>query len=513
MLNALKTVLNDALGHVESAYVLGFDEAFVRELFEHMGGGDALTHVQDVSQLAGGARQAVIAGPGWEGAFASHSEMPSATERFTILNDALTPGGVLAVYAASPHSLAALVDVSQAFEPLSGETDTDVATASPQALIDALTNLGHSAVNVHSFFGNDTQWCALSHTSTQDARPGDLAAHAVARVLDAVVADNAALMPASDIVDRLASAGLLSAAARGFLALTGARGRSLYATTVDGRVQWLDRSRHDTKWGVGIDPKTYDGQLMLPVAPSAATLLLAAIAQEDTAAFRALATRLGQWTSQSSEAEGLTDVDWRDVLVTNDALALAIDLAGERTRTSDETVRDEVLARGWRQFVRLARHTQPVMPWPATWGDDELMRLWLSMSGVGENRIEELLEAVPAVQPERVSTREALAIAQEQRVRADALEDEISALQETLRQRDEELAIRGRTVRSLRQQAVNASRNRELMEKANADIKNSATFRLANQFRRVGMLTRPKTLVKKVGKAAEKRVRAIRRVS
>ena len=512
MLDALNTVLADAVGPTDSAYVLGFADEVAQQLVNRLGSSEHITRVRSAQQLTAGPRSVVIAGPEWETVFAGEASMTYA-DHLAALNEALAPGGTLAVYTANSHSLAPLLDVqasrvASAAVPADGTTPT-----TPGALIAQLTSLGHSTVNVHSFFGGASGWCAVSQAAADRARPGDIVSHAIARALDAQVSSQQQVMPASDLVDRLASTQLLPAAAFGFLALVGGRGRSLYSTTSDGEVQWLDRSAHDTKWGVGADPNRYDGQLMLPVAPSAATLLLEAIETEDTAAFRAVAARLGKWTAQSSDVEGLTHVDWRDVLATEDDLTLALDFSGERTRDADaDFSRDLLLASAWREFTRLARRTQPVMPWPQTWGDDELMRLWLSMTGVAEPRIEELLELVPADEPAHLSLREAIASSELYSQRATALQDEVHALQVTLHQQEEELAVRGRAIRSLRQQALNASRNREMMEKANQDIKNSMTFRLASQFRKVGLITRPKTLVKAVGKKAEKGVRSIRRL-
>lgn len=510
MSDALSTVLADALPRSERAYALGFTDAERENLTGVLDGTDVT--FLDEAELLGEPVDVVVAGPAWEATFTG-SDATSFADRLARLDRALRPGGTLVVTVPNVHSSSDLLTPApvarQAFD-VDGAAYDATRPASAGALRTGIEALGHASVNVHEVYGGAARWCVLGSEAAAMTREVDLFRRFVSRALEANLAAEPSV-PAEHFVDRLAAADVLSTAASAFVAVCGGRGRSVYVQADSGDVQWLDGSVHDSSWAVGGQSDDAERPFNVPVARSAESQLLRDLAAADTADFRATAQRLGHWVMTSSALDGRTDLDWRDVAWDGDQVRL-LALPDAPERTADDVERDVLLARGWRRFAARVRLLEPSMPWPSTLSDDELLRLWLSMSGVADERAPELvvmtsghaLGAPADAWSERYTRKEAAS-------RIVSLEHEVAALHETLRRRDGELAVRAKAIRSLRGQVLSASKNRDLMVKANADIKNSAAFKLASQFRKAALITRPKTLVREVGKAADKRVRSLRR--
>lgn len=514
MSDALSAVLSDVLPRNATAYAIGFDAA-ERENLMRLAGAAHLTFLDDAEAL-GDALDVVLAGPAWEAAFTGF-DSTTFTDRLARLDVALRPGGTLVVSVANVHSSAELLTPAPAgrgvFDADGVSYDTS-RPASASALRVALEQLGHAVVNVHEIYGGEERWCVLGPEAATMTREIDVLRRFVSRAIEADLRLEP-VVPVEQFVERLAAADALSTAATSFVAVCGGRGRALYAEDGAGHVQWLDGSIHDASWAVGGGSDAIDARerpFNVPVARSLEAQLLRDIAAADTADFRLTAQRIGTWVMESSSLNGRRDIDWRDIAWDGERVA-ALWTTGIDESGQEGIERDVLLARGWRRFAARVRVLEPTMPWPATLSDDELLRLWLSMSGVPDERAPELIELTsedsPAPATDAWTQRYALEEASDRIV---ALEHEVAALHETLRRRDGELAVRAKAIRSLRGQVLSASRNRDLMVKANADIKSSASFKLAAQFRKAALVTRPKTLVREVGKAADKRVRSLRRL-
>lgn len=520
MSEALVTLLADALPRSAPAYAVGFT-AEERADIERVVGSD-VTFVDGPDDVDG-ARDVVVAGHAWESVFADRAA--TFEERLALLDACLQPGGSLAIAMPNAHSTADLL----APAPRSvGTADAhalaydETRPTGPRGLRAALGRHGHPAVNVHEIYGGAKGWCIVGDDAADLAQRADFVLGAVSRALEAAAGDDTLLAP-EVLVRRLAAAGALATAATSYVALVGGRGRALYVET-HGAVEWFDGSAQDARWAAGGTHADAERPVDIPVARNVETQLLASVAANDAATFRKLAEQIGSWVATSPQLDGRHDLDLRSVLLGGGEPLLVPSMA---RATAHDVVTDPadvdrplVLTRAWRRFVARARLLEPDMPWPRTLSDDELLGIWLSMSGIAEDEIPGLLAATAADETRSRDSRSANAVSDplsrqweraEASERITALEDEIAALHATLRARDEELAIRARVIRSLRMQTLTASRNRDKMAQANADIKNSAAFRLANQFRRAALVTRPKKLVTSVGKAADKRVRALRR--
>lgn len=515
MTEALAAVLHDALPRVETAYVLGLepDDPAALAIGARVRHHDVVTNALDLSQE----RDLIVAGPAWEAAFDGRPET-TFRERLAVLNSALTPGGTLVVTTANLTSTAQVMVGEPAghdINDLDGGAYDATRPHSSTALVAALKELGHSAATVHEVYGADDAWCIVSDAVSSRLTPGDFVTDAVTRALEAQFADRAnRVLPAHALTQRLAAAGALSTAASSFIGVVGARARSVYAVADDGRVQWLDKSPHDTRWAVGGAAQEGDDRpVTVPVGRTVENELLRAVAGADMGTFRDIAARFGRWVATSSQLDHCTTLDLGQIVTDGDSFAVCLDFSGAPS-DAPPAGRELLLARAWRNFARRARFVEGQLPWPATFSDDELVGVWLSMSGVADARAAELIAETHDEGTQQAAGDDAYSLtlgAGEDHRRIVSLEEEIAALHDTLHARDEELAIRARVIRSLRQQVVSASTNRDLMAKANADIKNSAAFRLANQFRRAALITRPKQLIRSVGKSAEKRVKTLRR--
>lgn len=516
MSDALLSVLRDALPRAESAYLVGFTDSEVEGLSALLTTA-RITVVTEAHQLTDD-HDAILLGPQWEDVFADAPErtFEARLHRVGLL---LRAGGTLAMSLPNLHSTSALLNGAYrrgVAIPLEGEAYDLTRPASPQALREAFVRAGLDTPNVHEIYGGDRRWAALGTEASHLSARCTMFTDAVAEALESNVKNYPAL-PARSLTETLAAAGVLFTATDRFVAVAGGRGRSFYRHVGPkaADVEWLDGSVGDERWAVGgsvVDPER---PTSVPIGRSAQTLLLAALSASDITAFRRLAEQLGRLVATSSALDGITDLRWSRVMFTTRGPELGLPPLTEdldEGTPKDEVRRDVLIALAWRHFTGVARRQEPEMPWPATFSDDELLIPWLTMSGIVQDRAAQLVEETVGLTrpgPED-SYSEAAAVA-EASARIIALEDEVAALQETLRARDGEMAVRARAIRSLRGQVLNASKSRDLMAKANADIKNSAAFRLANQFRRAALITRPKKLVATVGKAADKKVRELRR--
>lgn len=508
MSEALFTLLADAVPSGVDVVVLGFEDDARAAMRVHSAPGTVL-FVDRIADLPADT-ETLLAGPGWEAAF-SETDERTFVERLARLAGQVRSGATMVVALDNPHSTARLLTATPralASHDVDASAQDETRPASPRAFTEALRQVGFAAASIHSLFGTNERWCVLDEYALEAARTADSLSGLVASACSAV--DRAPVLPAEQFTEALAAANALFTAADAFVAVVGGRGRSIYLGGAGQDVQWLDGSAADRRWVVGGSSDDPDRPSTVALAPTAHRLLLTAAAASDTGAFRDLATRLAQWVATSSSLDSRRDLTWRDVVVEGDTVSLTLG-APSGGHAVDPLPRDELLCRCWSHFVAAARIDQPELPWPDALTDDELVHLWLSMSGVGEERVRELVEGRARATTDDDGLWAARHAAAAATRRIAALEDEIAALQATLRLRDTEMAVRARAIRSLRGQVLSASKNRDLMAKANADIKGSAAFKLASQFRKAALITRPKLLVRELGKAADTRVRALRR--
>ncbi|MDF8262965.1 hypothetical protein [Luteipulveratus flavus] len=527
-------LLRDVLPRVESAYVLGLPSPEVLKLVAERSRATTLllawddkepaelpesvtlehADLRDLAGRADARRPLVLAPRGLDVLLPAGDPTPWA-DRLDLVAALTTTGGTLLTYCRNDAPLGALGRGGIDWTPADEDPTRPVAASDLGA---ALARVGHPVTTVHLLYGVASRTAAaVSDTCAARTRAGSLPAQVVEHVAAADPAPTS--VPASQLVTTAVRTRQLSQLADGWLTLSGGRGRDLY-WTVDGAVVWADQEAAGADWVLGGDATA---AAVLPQrVPDSDTVerhLLQQVARGDLETFRRTAERLGHWVRSSADPGETRELRWDEVRLVGTefsrGIALRTELVGEVPETpgSDEdtdrephgaiapTTSERRLAGAWARFAERVEGSTDGM-WPTLFDRHELTSLWLSMSGVSPEAV--ALMATSTTEPDEDAAVGA--------GRATALADRIALLTETLDARDEQLRVREARIRSLRAQALGASRNRDKALRRLSELRGSRTYRLANQFRRASLLARPRVLAKGVARRAESKVRAVRRM-
>ncbi|AKU16204.1 hypothetical protein [Luteipulveratus mongoliensis] len=533
------TLLGDVIPRVESAYVLGLPSPQILDLVLERSRSTTVLVATDeeASQLkdelpdavelvtAGIAafaqdrrsqpRELVLALGGLDGLLPPADTMPWQ-QRLAHVTALAQAGGTVIVGLGNDAPLMALghaerIDWARA-------DDDPTRPTSAAALAQALAAAGQPVTTVHGLYGDPVNpGAAVIDALATGSRDGSLPAQVVEHVIDQA---GTASIPAPDVVAVAARSGQLSNLATQWVAVSGGRGRSVY-WTVDDAVVWADQDGPGLDWVIGGDADTAAAlPQRVPDTITVERTLLRHIARADLPAFRAVARQLGDWVRSSADAAESSEIRLDEVRVAGATLARGISLrhapvtdaapvaedAPDVEREPDPSARqvsasEARLAQAWRRFATRFAHSGRRSAWPAIFGEEDLVQLWLTMSGV----------APGTVAPEADAPAVAVPAVVDEASRLDILQDRVAALTDTLAARDEQLLIREARIRTLRQQALGAARNRDRAVKLAQDLRRSRTYRLANQMRRASLVAQPKTLVRGVARKLDGKVRALRR--
>ncbi|MEU8226320.1 hypothetical protein [Kribbella sp. NPDC048915] len=235
------------------------------------------------------------------------------------------------------------------------------------------------------------------------ARPGEFATRLAGSAVER--ADVPLLSPAAEGLDTAARAGLLGSVPTGWLAVVGAQPKhDIYAETA-GAV--LTASQTLTGWDLALTD-TWDtgdsdaGEAVvkagvafdrtvvpaaIPSGVSVESVLFRLAAAEDVPAFRKLAADLGQWVTDSRVL-----VRWDDVICDGESFAHGI----SGWVTEEVVPAEDLLAAAWSRFHDRLVGQHRRHPWPPWMLGDELVSVWLGMSGV------EPPAQLPATSPDTV---------------------------------------------------------------------------------------------------------------
>lgn len=411
------------------------------------------------------------------------------------------------------------------------------APASPADLVARLLLPGLAPGVGYAAFGNPPHTLVDTAAATP---PGELAARLVTRAVTAEADGMPLLTPIGEAAAAAADAGLLTALPRRWLAVLGARGRTLYApggspelvvaADPDPTGGWLldavaepvppdlavtpprqdadlavTPPRQDAdlaeiaprRHGVNLTdgrPPRHDADLAdvalrcdaalvparLPAGETVERSLRREVRAGDITAARVLAAEVGAWVRGHCGTHPGALVCLDDLVP--DAAGLVPGVLG--WVWSEPIGAGEVLAAAWyRWHERLADSGSP-HPWPPWMSADDLVALWLDAAGeppepeilAQGRRIAAWLRAADGVPAAPVDLRTALAAAADVRARTTELAGHVAALERTLHLRDIQLQVREDRIREQRA---------ELRR-----IRNSRSFRLVHGIQRLARLLR-----------------------
>ena len=419
----------------------------------------------------------------------------------------LRPGGTLVVGAPNPARLDELLvaprtpdAADRELEPARHDPSRPAAVGDLEA---ALAAEGFPITSVHCGFGDPRELRTLvSVSALADGRPGTVTTTVVQRALEHLSGPQ--VLSADSLVQRLALAGSLPAAAACWIAVVGGRGRSAYLRDGDGTV-WLDTADDGLVTG-GSSRRLLPATL--PQTPTVEHLLLEHAALAQTEEFRSLAARLGSWIRESAASFTAGSAAFDEIHPVGAGFAPGLSLSDPRQEATSASSA-VLLDRAWRRFERRLRESAYENPWPATLSGEELVHLWLGMSGV----LEPVMDAevtTPAAPPEDL--RSALDQARRARDEVASIRAELDTTSQVLADRDTALQLREARIRGLRRDLLTEIENREAAVAAISALKAGRTYQLARRASQAADLRDPKKLARVALKRADGAIRAYRRM-
>ncbi|NYJ73947.1 hypothetical protein [Allobranchiibius huperziae] len=455
----------------------------------------------------GASYDAVVAVDGLDRTGALDGTPTTWSQSLRLLCGQLRPGGTLVIGARNPARLDELLSVPSARDAAERELEAaghdHSRPASVHALESSLAAEGFPIASVHCGFGDPRDLRTLvSVRALADGGPGTVITSVVQRALDQ--ADGQRILSAAALVHRLSLAGSLSAAAAGWIAVVGGRGRSAYLRAGDDAV-WLDRSTDGLVTG-GHD--TRDLPATLPTSSTVEHLLLQQVALAQTEEFRSLAARLGSWIRESAASFATMSVYFDQIHPVGDGFAPGLSLDHRPTPGSSASSA-VLLDRAWRRFAHRLREAGHENPWPATLSTDQLVELWLGMSGVTEPVLD---GEAPPLPPAPEDLRSTLERAHRDQDLVATMRSELDTTTRVLADRDTALQLREARIRGLRRDLLDEVEKRDEAVAATAALTAGRTYRLARRASQVADLRDPKKLARVALKRADGAIRAYRRM-
>lgn len=516
-------VLDDALPRAESALVLGPVPDDVRELVgtrtreavwvDPLGPADASPRLDEV--VASGQRYDLVLCLAGLDAVAEPVDALSWSARLDQVVGLLEPGGTLVLRVDNDAPLSALtLDVSR-----QGWARADEDPTRPVGVtqLDVRLRAARLPVStVHALLGPaDAPVAAVDTAALATARDGSVPAQLVEDALTRIAEEQSDRDEQSggervpDLVAASARSGELPALADAWLAVVGGRPRTGYWLDRDGVVLWVDQAGPGQPFVVGGQPA---GAARLPQEiPDDVTVeraLHRAIARGDDAEFRRLAEGFGGWVRNSASAQKALDLRLDTVRV---AAGGSFSRGLTQADPSATPEPDTRLVHAWRRFEERLQAAGRETLWPASLRGEERVRLWLGMSGVEQVPEPVTIDAGEASADGDDATAAAAGLPAEVEEELAHLRARVEMLTATLAARDDQLQVREKAIRSLRDQARGAARNRDKAMARTREIQQSSTYRTANQLRRLTLLRHPDALARGIMRRLDSKVRAVRR--
>jgi hypothetical protein len=458
---------------------------------------------------------AVIAVDGLDRVLGYDSDDLNWAQRLDALAEVAGPEAVLVVGLENEFSLTNLLDRRPAdqrhgddeWRPLHDDPSRPVAADQFAA---ELARAGFNTTRVYAAFSvQETPLTLLSVDAAAASRPGQLPVRLAIEALEASAVAVPLLAPVAEGAESAARAGLLGSTPPGWIAVCGPEGHAIYAQT-PGRSGVLTIDGSSNGWNVEVsaqptEPETTgDVVFSAEVIPSAVpggvtveTLLFRLAAAEDVPAFRALAARLGDWAhAQMQESEQTHQMQqvlrWDDVVVDGDSFARGV---SPWAATASATPAD-LLAAAWQRLQDRLVGGHRRHPWPPWMIGDDLVTVWLAMSGVeassaqlerGKALSGALATAlgIPVDAPQTPDLRTALADAERARTENFELAGQIFGLERTLGFRDTALRTREARIRALRDQVQKAHAERTRLQ-------NSRAYSVVRTLRKAALIREPR---------------------
>ncbi|MEV1331379.1 hypothetical protein AB0J20_17590 [Micromonospora costi] len=376
--------------------------------------------------------------------------------------------------------------------------DDPARPVSPDQFRDALAALGLHVIALYASFDvAGTAHTLLDVDAAAAGRPGHPAVRLAVRALEAAAARQPLLAPVAEGADNAARAGLLGAVAPGWLAVCGA-GAPRHTAYADAGDRLLVADREGGRWRVTVTGggavtgalAPLDTVAEVPDTETVERLLLRLAAAEDLPGFREVAARLGDW-ARTDGAGLVAPLD--DTGADGDALTRGL-LAW---RAAEPATPAELLAAAWHRFRDRLIGGHHRHPWPPWLTADDLVTMWLGMSGEeadaavlarGRHLADAVAAAVDAGHVE-ADLQAVLADAEAARVRSVELAGHVAGLERTIRFRDQQLKARENRLRALRSEL--------------RALKGSRAGQLAEAIRKVAVIRDPK----RVARAVKRRLR------
>ena len=458
----------------------------------------------------------VVDGVDFPAATGTAADTASAwADSLSLLCTQLRPGGTLLLGAHNPARLDELLVAPSPRDAI--DRELAVAAAEPTRpgsvhdLKAALAAQGFPVNSVHCGFGDPRSITTLVSTDVlTTAAPGTVIPMLLEQALHQSSTEQAPMLPASELVGRLSLAQALPAAASAWIAVIGGRGRSVYLQAEPEACLWLDSTEHGFVTGGTTE-------LAMPAtvsqSPSVEHELMQYLSLAQTQQFRLLAARLGSWVRESvASFDGIPVIFDRihpeaatfapGLMLESDAAHLA-----EHESTGSSAI---LLDRAWRRFAHRVAAAGHPNPWPTALSTDDLVNLWLNMSGVHETPV---LDPYPAPVAEPLLDRRSIL----QRMDRDdeevsILHAEVAALTRLLAHSDKALQLREARIRDLRQTVLLENQKREAAVAATASLKAGRTYKVARRAAQAAALRDPKRLARTAVTKADAGIRAYRRM-
>ncbi|MFK4083876.1 hypothetical protein ACI2LF_07205 [Kribbella sp. NPDC020789] len=249
----------------------------------------------------------------------------------------------------------------------------------------------------------------------------------------------------------------------------------------------------------------------IPAGETVETVLFRLAAAEDVPGFRKLAAALGEWAKSSRVL-----LRWDDVIVDGDTFAFGLS-GWVAPETVDKT---DLLAAAWIRFHKRLVDGHRRHPWPPWMIGDDLVSVWLSMSGItpaeptpatsphapsiaaeqvawGKQLAAALAAVLDPPQHTQPDLRTALADADRARLELFELQGHVFGLERTLGFRNKALKTRENRIRELRAQVQKATAERNKLH-------SSRSYALARTVARAAQLRNPRKLAAKTKRTLHK---------
>ena len=443
---------------------------------------------------------------------------PTWADSLNLLCGLLRPGGTLVVGAHNPARLDELLTAPGPRDPADPvDRELHIAAAEPtrpgsvHELQTALNSQGFPITSVHCGFGDPRRISTLvSIGALATAAPGTVISMLVEHALQEGRTEQKGVLGASELVRRLSLAQSLPAAAAAWVAVCGGRGRSVYVQDRDGDSLWLDSAERGFVTG-GTTRRVMPATV--PQSPNVEHELMRHLSLAQMQEFRLLAAKLGSWVRESVASFDGLPVNFDGVHPVSDSFTPGLTLSGGDGVTAEHDSSDSsavLLDRAWRRFAhRMARSGHP-SPWPAALSTDQLVTLWLEMSGVHDAPIH---DPHPAPIPAPLSDqRSILQQAGRDHEEVAVLQAQVTALTRLLAHRDKALQLREARIRDMRRTVLIENEKREAAVAAIATLKAGRTYRLARRAAQAAALRDPRRLARGAVKKADGGIRAYRRM-